>query len=246
MPFPDLSVRVDADEMMDDFEITDDRLAGALRDLRWTNRLLGGYSATDAVLDPLLKRSARCRIVDLGTGDGEFVARTVRRGARFGCHTEVVGVEANDVTANHARKTLELALPPALRERASIRVGDALELNVEEGAFDVAHAALFLHHFFGESALRLLRAMDRMSRRGIIVNDLHRHPLAYGSIRALAAVLPASAMCQHDGPASVRRGFRRHELHALARAAGLAPRRVQWHWAFRWTLDTVPTATRCG
>jgi SAM-dependent methyltransferase len=239
MLFPDLRARVDVREWMDDFSVADDRLAGALRDLEWTNRLLGGYAATNAVLDPLLKRAARCRILDVGSGGGEFVAHLVRRGARFGCRAEVVGVDANAETVEFARRTLDRALPPTLRERATVRVGDALDLDAGDDAFDVAHASLFLHHFFGDALVRCVREMDRVSRAGIVVNDLHRHPLAYTAIRLLTGVLPVSAMYRHDAPASVRRAFQRRELHALAHAAALPALRVRWHWAFRWTADTI-------
>jgi hypothetical protein len=46
-------------------------------------------------------------------------------------------------------------------------------------------------------------------------------------------------MVQHDGPVSVRRGFRRAELRAYARAAQLSSPSIRWHWAFRWTLSTI-------
>ena len=239
MPLPDLRVRVDVPEQMDDYAITDARLTGALRDLRWTNRLLGGYRASRAVLTPLFQRVDRCRVLDLGTGDGEFVADLVRYGPRWGCHTEVVGIDANSATVDYARQTLDDTLPPTLRRRATIRTADALSIDVANGAFDVAHASLFLHHFFGNDLIRVLREMHRVSRWGILVNDLHRHPLAYAGIVLLASLLPVSAMYRHDAPASVRRGFRRAELHSLVQAAGLPPATIRWHWAFRWTADTI-------
>jgi hypothetical protein len=49
-------------------------------------------------------------------------------------------------------------------------------------------------------------------------------------------------MVQHDGPMSVRRGFQESELQVLAQEAGLHTPRVRWHWAFRWTLSTIPDA----
>mgnify|MGYP002761252009 CR=1 FL=1 len=242
MLVPDLRARVDVDEWMDDFDITDERLTGALENLRWTNRLLGGYRATHAVLDPLLRQRARCRILDLGTGDGAFVARIVRRGARFGCRAEVVGVDANERTARYARASLDRLLPSSLRDRASVEVADARALSLADASVDVAHASLFLHHFFGDGLRCVLREMRRVSRLGLLINDLHRHPLAYAGIVALTRLLPVSPMYRHDAPASVRRGFRRRDLQDLAAAHDLAPVRIRWHWAFRWTLDTLGEA----
>jgi hypothetical protein len=97
-----------------------------------------------------------------------------------------------------------------------------------------------MHHFDGDNAERLLREMQRVTRRGIVVSDVHRHLAAYVGVKALAATRPGtSAMFKHDAPLSVRRGYRRDELRALAERAGLAAARIDWHWAFRWVLSTV-------
>jgi len=237
---PDLTTRARTAEWMDDFAVTDDRLRLALRDLRRINRLLGGYRATDAVLDPVLRRQSSLRVLDVGTGSGDYPVRFVRRGALKETRVEAVGVDLNPVTVGHGRAWLDCALPPSLRRRASIEIADALALPYPDDAFDVAHAALFLHHFHGAEAVQLLREMARVSRLGIVVNDLHRHPLAYAGIWALSRLLRLAPMVQHDGPISVARGFQEHELRRLAREAGLDSAAVQWHWAFRWTLSTLP------
>jgi predicted nuclease with RNAse H fold len=82
--------------------------------------------------------------------------------------------------------------------------------------------------------------MQRLVQSGVLVNDLHRHPLAYVGIWALSRGLGMARMVQHDAPMSVRRGFRRRELEALAEKASLPSPSVRWHWAFRWTLSTIP------
>lgn len=224
---------------MDDRSITDERLTRALADLRRTNRLLGAYAASDAVLDPLLRRRDTVRILDLGCGGGDYLTHFVRRGARLGCRVHAVGLDANPTTVGHARAYLDTHLSPDLRSRARAEIGDALSLPYADGAVDVAHAGLFLHHLHGTAAPQLLREMNRVSRVGLIVNDLHRHPLAYAGIWLLSRTLRMAPMVQHDGPISVLRGFRRDELADLARDAGLAAPSLRWHWAFRWTLSTI-------
>ncbi|MDX1545579.1 MAG: methyltransferase domain-containing protein [Rhodothermales bacterium] len=238
---PTFAERLDAAEMMDDFSIVDERLTRALDNLRAVNRFLGGYRATRTVLEPLLaaRRGGTLRVLDLATGVGDYVERFVRWGAREEVAVEAVGLDINPATVAYARGALDRALPPALRPRAHLVEGDALALPFEDGAFDVCHTALFTHHLGNEQVVMLLREMGRVARYGLIVNDLHRHPLAYYGIAAIGAVLPVSPMFRHDGPVSVRRAFIRQELHALARRAGLAAYRLRWHWAFRWTLSTI-------
>ena len=224
---------------MDDFSITGARLTQALRDLHRINRLFGGHAATDAVLDPELRQRDHVRLLDLGCGSGDYLVHLARRGAQFGCTMELIGVDANPVTVGHARAHLDEQLPRSLRSQVRVEIGDALAFPCDDNAVDITHAALFLHHFHGDAARRLLRQMQRVSRHGIVVNDLHRHPLAWIGIWLLSRGLRMAPMVQHDGPMSVRRGFRADELRALAQAAGLPVPSIRWHWAFRWTLSTI-------
>jgi len=236
------ATRLQADEWMDDFSITDERLRAALDDIRWINRLLGGYRATTRILDPVLRSRSSLRVLDVGTGSGDYPARLARRGRRMGTSVEAVGVDLNPATVGYGRAWLDAHLSPDLRPRTRIDIADALDLPYADNAFDVTHAALFLHHFHGADAVQLLREMARVSRLGIVVNDLHRHPLAYAGIWALSRLLRMASMVQHDGPLSVRRGFWRSDLAALAQKADLTAPSIRWHWAFRWTLDTLSDA----
>lgn len=236
---PDLSARLEAEEWMDDPSIRGPLLADALADLRHINCLLGGYTASASMLDPLFQRRDHIRILDVGCGGGDHLASLAHRASAFNCTTELVGLDANPTIVGLARAHLDRHLPRDLRSQVSVDVGNALSPPYPADAFDVTHAALFLHHFHGAAAVQLLQTMNRVARQGIVVNDLHRHLLAYVGIWGLSRVLRMSRMVQHDGPISVRRGFRRSELRALAEAAGLPSPSLRWHWAFRWTLSTL-------
>jgi len=238
-PLPDFSTRLEAEEWMDDFSISDVRLTRALRDLRLTNQLLGAYAATDAVLTPLFRRHDRLKILDIGCGGGDYLAHMARRAERHDCRAELIGLDANPITVGHARAYLDAHLPASLRLQVRVEVGDALKLPIPDNSVDVVHAALFLHHFHGQDAVQLLREMQRGARRGLLVNDLHRHPLAYAGIWLLSRALRMAPMVQHDGPMSVQRGFSHEELKALTEEASLPPSTIRWHWAFRWTLSTI-------
>jgi ubiquinone/menaquinone biosynthesis C-methylase UbiE len=210
------------------------------RDLRWVNRWLGGHAATGAVLDPLFEAAERLRILDVGTGGGDVPVDLVRRGAARGCRVEVVGLDADPTAVAAARARLDGRFGAEGRGRIRLVEGDARSLPFTDGAFDVSTTTLVLHHFHGPAAPAVLREMDRVARLGIVVNDLHRHRLAHAGIYLLTRLLGMDPMVQADAPLSVRRGFRRRELAALARQAGLASARIRWHWAFRWTLSTCP------
>ena len=114
-------------------------------------------------------------------------------------------------------------------------VGDALDLPFKDETFDVVMASLFFHHLSDDACVKVIEQMWRMAKRRVLVNDLHRHPAAYFSIRALARVFSRSPMFQHDGPLSVLRAFRPRELLQVAARAGV-PARVYRSFPFRLVL----------
>lgn len=241
---PSFTYRTYEDELMDDFSITDVRLTSALDQLRNVNRFLGGYATTMSVLKPFLKQSAqKIRILDLGTGIADFPEYIVRWASAQSpaIDVEIVAIDANPVTVDYARMALKERLPEELHQKITVEVADALALPLAEDSFDVAIAAMFLHHFSQEDAITIVQSMNRVARSGIIINDLHRHPLAYYGIFTLTRLLPASPMMRNDGPLSVLRGFQLPELTAIAQDAGLQKFSLRWLWAFRWLLTTVNT-----
>jgi ubiquinone/menaquinone biosynthesis C-methylase UbiE len=122
-----------------------------------------------------------------------------------------------------------------LAGRALPVAADALEPPFRDESFDVVMASLFFHHLQNADCVRLLRYMWRLTRRRLIVNDLHRHPVAYVSIRVLTSLFSRSIMVRHDGPLSVRRAFRPCELLEIARKAGI-PARVERSFPYRLVL----------
>jgi SAM-dependent methyltransferase len=243
---PSFKVRTHEDELMDDFSIADTRLTSALDQLRWVNQFLGGYSAPMEILKPMLlaqarSQSAPIRILDLGTGIADFPEVIVRWAASQSPspQVEIVAVDANPVTVDYAQKALHLRLTPELESKIKVEVADALALPYPDDSFDVVMASMFLHHFAQENAVTVVKAMQRIARNGIIINDLQRHPLAYAGIYSLTRILRASPMMQNDGPLSVLRGFKASELGEIAQAAELPKFSLKWRWAFRWLLTTV-------
>ena len=115
--------------------------------------------------------------------------------------------------------------------------GDALEVDriFPSRAFDYAHTGMFLHHLAEPEALAVLRSMDRVSRMGLVWNDLSRSRLSLLAVKSLT--MGRAEMIRHDAVVSVRKGFTRAEVVEMARQAGLAWCRYEHSfWAQRFTL----------
>jgi len=81
-----------------------------------------------------------------------------------------------------------------------------------------------------------LKWMQANSRQGFFINDLHRHPLAYYSIKFLTSIFSRSKLVKNDAPLSVARGFKRKDWVWLMNESGLKAGLIQWKWAFRYLI----------
>jgi ubiquinone/menaquinone biosynthesis C-methylase UbiE len=100
---------------------------------------------------------------------------------------------------------------------------DASRLPYPNETFDVAHASLILHHLVEPAAVRFLAELGRVSRRGVVVNDLDRTELALAGAWLAGRLLTRNPYTRHDAPLSVQRAWRPAEMRRLLREAGLEP-----------------------
>ncbi len=236
---PDFSCRTRELELMDDPSISADEMHATLDELAFINRTLGGYRPSLIGLKRLLpKDCSQLRILDVGTGGGDTPHVIQRWAKRRGIDTVIVGIDLSATAVGYARAKWDRL------EGVSFEQIDVFDLESQQ-PFDVVHSALTLHHFEAERLTPLLKKMYNLSRLGMIVNDLQRHPLAYHSIRALTRCFSRSRLIRHDAPLSVLRAFHKADLVEAFEAAGLPAPHISWHWAFRWlaVLSKEPTLT---
>ena len=218
---------VDVPEHLDGGLEDAETLAGNLRDLRRVNRLFGGARLSIAALRRLVRaagaarrsRAAPLRVLDVGTGAADIPLALARASGPW---------SRVDVTASDSRQeVLDAAarLEPRLRTRPGITLAlaDGRSLPWPDGAFDVAHASLVLHHLTHDDAVAFLRELARVASLGVVVNDLQRSRLAWLGAWLLLHAMTRNAWTLHDGPLSVRRAWTRREAVALLREAGLRP-----------------------
>jgi hypothetical protein len=101
---------------------------------------------------------------------------------------------------------------------------------------DITTCTLFTHHFTDSELVQLLKGLKTKSNLAIIINDLHRNPIAYHSIKLLTKLFSKSPMVQNDGPLSVLRAFARADWERIFEEADIRDFQLSWHWAFRWQV----------
>lgn len=202
-----------------------------LDNLRLLNRTLGAYRGVLWGLDRLTgsERASHFSLLDVGTGSGDIPVAIVRWAKGRGIAPSIVALEPEPVTAAAARR-LTRNTP-----EISIVQCDAFHPPFSPASFDFVLSSQLLHHFSEEEVVALLRTWSRLARRGILVSDLVRHPLAYFGIRLLTLLFTRNEMTLTDAPLSVRRAFTLAEWGELLHRSGIGEFRLFPLFPFRMT-----------
>ncbi|MDQ3857594.1 MAG: methyltransferase domain-containing protein [Actinomycetota bacterium] len=203
-------------------------VAQALDDLARINRLFLGTSLTLRALSDLLAdvpAGSGVTLLDAACGGGDVAAAAGRWARRRGLVPRVLAVDASPTIAALAARRVS--------GEVDVRVGDILGLHLADASVDVAMCSLVLHHFEPDDAVRALRELARVSRRGVVVNDLVRTPLGLAGAHCAALFLTRNPITRHDAVLSARRAYTRGELLQLVVAAGLRPGRLRGALGYR-------------
>lgn len=208
-------------EIMDDFSIRDERIDIALKELKIINRFLGGISTTKTALKYFVNSvNEEIKVLDIGSGSSDNLIAAKNKLPQL----KIISIDKNLRVLIGSNNSL-----------GKIN-SDAFELPFKNNSCDIVHIALFLHHFTEDEIQKLLKEFLRISKRGIIINDLQRSYLALIGIKLLTILFSKSEMVKNDGPLSVKRGFTKSELINLLYDAGVNSFTIKWKWAFRWMV----------
>jgi len=230
----DTSKRSDQREIMDDFTLEGEMFRDTLDKLETINRTLGGNVVTIAGLRSILKDQPKEReitIIDLGCGHGDILRDIAKFGRKKGYNFKLIGIDANQDAIDYADE-LSRDYPELTFETVDIFSDDFKQLH-----FDVVLCTLFAHHFKNEELEPFLKMLLDKANLGIIVNDLHRHKLAYYLFKLIGLFIK-NRMVREDGLTSILRAFKRKDLEELSKNIN-AKASIQWKWAFRyqWILQ---------
>jgi len=199
-----------------------------MRQLGRVGRLLGGNRATLSAFKQL--KQPPLSILDVGCGGGD----TARLLANHYPASKVDGIDFSEEAIHVARNHPDNIHYPHL----SFSSPKILELNYPPQSYDVVTATLVCHHMTDEQLVDFLQRAIKIAKKAIIINDLHRHPIAYSAYKVIAPLLFNNRLITHDGLISIKRGFIKEEWIKYLTQAGFNRQqwRISWKWAFRWTI----------
>jgi 2-polyprenyl-3-methyl-5-hydroxy-6-metoxy-1,4-benzoquinol methylase len=230
--------RTNDSEIMDDFLLEGAELKDALDKIAKINQLLGGNSLTLLGVKELIvnnPKTTEITIVDVGCGNGDMLRTLADYGVQHNLKFNLIGVDANQFTINHAI-TLSKKYP-----NIAYRCEDIFDKPFKELKYDIVLCTLTLHHFKEEEIIEMMTTFYEKSRLGVVINDLHRNVVAYRLFQSLCFVFQLNAMSRQDGLVSILRGFKKDELLRFSEKLNFKKYTIQWKWAFRyqWVISKI-------
>ena len=212
------------------------------------NRLAGGAALSRRAIAALLREQTAAsrdgsaatgpaRLLDVGTGAADIPEELLRTW-RDPRPLEIVATDSRPEVLEAA-----IRVRPALdgHPRLTLAVADGRALPYADAAFDVAHASMVLHHLDPDDAVQFLAELRRVSRTGVVVNDLARGRLRWLVAWLLLHATTRNRLTLNDGPLSVRRAYTPAEAKALLERAGLRVVHLEHGLArHRWAVAAVP------
>lgn len=229
MIFKAFKKRTDKAEIMDDFELKGHDLEVVLRDLNNVNKRLGGYKITISGIKKLLPQHTKTlTIADVGCGSGENLRQIAKWAKRNAIQVELYGIDANLNSINLA-KSFSNGF-----ENIHFIQQNVFDKDFNQHQFDVICLSLTLHHFKDKDIHKLLPILYQNVNLGVVINDLHRHWLAYVLFQLYSSLLMKSKIAKHDGKVSILRGFSRNDLEKFSTIVKPKNLHLEWRWAFRY------------
>ncbi len=209
-----------------------DEVFEAYRLIACVNRFLWG---TDVILGHFKKfarqwdKNKTIWILDVGTGSCDIPKAIVRWAKPKGYKIKIVGLDLSSEALAFALENVK-----AYPEISLVR-GSVFSLPFQQQSFDYAISSLFFHHLSDDEIPSVLKYMDELIRKGLVINDLLRRFRAYLWI-SFFSLWTKNRIFKTDAPLSVLRGFKPKEIEALIKKSGLNYLKFHYHFAHRFAI----------
>lgn len=229
---PDFSKRSYEKELLDRTDIPFSDIKRNMQELEFINSNLGGHKITLNGIKKLSNKvnKKQISVCEIGCGGGDNLKAIARWCRKNNIHAQLTGIDINKDCIEYARENY---VEP---DEINFIISDYRLVKLDTNKPDIIFSSLFTHHLDDQQFEEMLQWCNQNAGYGFFINDLHRHFLAYYSIKFLTQLFSKSYLVKNDAPLSVRRGFRKSEIRKLLRAGRIEHFDIEWKWAFRWLI----------
>lgn len=197
-----------------------------MRKLFQINCLLGFFRRTVRFLQ---KSPETHSLLDLGCGDGLFLTNLSRYFSSMHCQ----GIDIDPAAIDLAKNELSTHLKSYPNAKLSFELQNLEDMQIP--TVDVILATLVCHHLKDDELVLFLQNTLKQARQFVVINDLHRHPIAYVFYAAFSPFF-RNRLIIHDGLISIKRGFTRQEWKSLLTKSGIQRYEIKWCFPFCWRV----------
>ncbi|MEP6712275.1 MAG: methyltransferase domain-containing protein [Ferruginibacter sp.] len=223
-----LTKRSEKKELLDGDNIPFADIKQNMKELNTINTLLGGHQITIKGVQLIKDENSNAPIIicEIGCGGGDNLKAISAWCSKKNIAAHFMGIDIKKECIDFAKQQY-----PNLN--AEWINSDYNKADFSRTKPDIIFSSLFCHHFTQDELIKMLRWMQQHSTKGFFINDLHRHTLAYYSIKWMTRIFSKSYLVKNDAPLSVARGFTKKEWQHIFAATGISGYSIQWKWAFR-------------
>jgi 2-polyprenyl-3-methyl-5-hydroxy-6-metoxy-1,4-benzoquinol methylase len=217
-------------EFIDDLALSSPLLIKNLQEMAILNLWLGFNRSLFKTIQKIVQTRLNNKpvvIADIGCGGGDTLRYISKWAAKKRINSKLIGFDANQNIINYASQS------SLTYSNIQFKTHDILNQTLNEN-HDIVIISHLCHHLSNENIIKLVTTLSLSTNTAIIINDLHRHRLAYIGIRLITSIFGFSYITKHDGPLSVLKAFRKNEMISLLQQLQNASFEIKWVWPFRW------------
>lgn len=194
-------------ELMDKEDCDLAMLKNTYRAFSYVNKWVSGWRwIWKKEIEPLLQ-PGNFSIADIGCGAGDIAWDFIWRADKVGKTISVIGVDPDQRAINYAKK--QYHYPRLSFKNTPIE-------DLPDNFVDVATCNHLIHHLEKEQIPEFMNHLKRISRKKVIINDIHRSLLAYLGFPLIAFPYSQNSFVLTDGLRSIRKSYTRNELLEIA------------------------------
>ena len=221
----DFTHRSTSKELLDGDDIPWEDIQQNLKELNFINTYLGGHGIILDGVSKFLNPNSLC-IAEIGCGGGDNLHAITKFLQKRNIKQQLIGIDIKKECIQYGQlqnSTFEWIC------------ADYRTTNFGNKP-DIIFSSLFCHHFTDDELVEQIQWMKNHSVQGFFISDLHRHALAYYSIKFLSRLFSKSYLLKNDAPLSVARSFIKNDWKQLFEKAGIQNFTIEWKWAFRYLI----------